>query len=113
MKLEAILPEIYTFIDFTTHEYYKALRKGEHTLSTHLGGGIPEEKPMPYNVYIPVREYLKKNPDEIDELIDYLYAEFRKKEYSFKNVEIIENFHVEKKGLFKKEYPQIDVTLEW
>lgn len=113
MKLEAILPEIYTFIEFVTHEYYKAQRRGEHSYSAHLGGGIPDERPMPYNVYIPIREYLKRNPDEIEDVVNYLYDEFNKKEYSFKNVSVCENTYVEKKGLFKKEYPQVDVTLEW
>ncbi len=113
MKLEAILPEIYTFIDFAKHEYYKADRRGEHTFSAHLGGGIPKEHPMPYNVYIPIRDYLKRNPEEIEDVIDYLYEEFHKKEYPFKNVIVSENSYIEKKGLFKKEYPQIDVTLEW
>ncbi|MGN0160180.1 MAG: hypothetical protein ACI4AQ_02195 [Lachnospiraceae bacterium] len=113
MRLEAILPEIYTFIDFTTHEYYKAKRKGEHSFSTHLGGEMPEEHPMPYNVYIPVRDYLKRNPEEIDEVIDYLSEEFNKKEYSFKSVSVTENEYIERKGIFKKCYPQIDVTLEW
>ena len=61
MKLESILPEIYTFIDFAKHEYYKAQRRGEHSYSAHLGGFIPDDHPMPYNVYIPIREYLKKN----------------------------------------------------
>jgi len=113
MKLEAILPEIYTFIDFAKHEYYKADRRGEHIYSAHLGGGIPKDHAMPYNVYIPVREYLKHNPEEIDNVVDYLYDEFSKKSYSFKNVTVTENVYVERKGLFKKEYPQIDVTLEW
>ena len=113
MKLEAILPEIYTVIDFAKHEYYKAQRRGEHIYTSHLGGGIPDNHPMPYNVYIPVRDYLKKNPEEIDNIIDYLYDEFNKKEYSFKNVSVSESTYTERKGLFKKEYPQIDVTLEW
>lgn len=113
MKLEAILPEIYTFIDFTTHEYYKAQRRGEHSFSTHLGGGIPQDHPMPYNVYIPVRDYLKRNPEEIEDVIRYLTEEFSKKEYSFKNINVTENEYTERKGLFKKSYPQIDVSLEW
>lgn len=113
MKLDAILPEIYTFIDFAKHEYYKAMRRGEHTYSAHLGGYIPDERPMPYNVYIPIREYLKRNPDEINDVIDYLYSEFSKKEYSFTNVSITEDSYIEKKGLFKKEFPQINVELEW
>lgn len=113
MILEAILPEVYTFVDFAQHEFYKAERRGEHIYTTHLGGYIPEEHPMPYNVYIPIRDYLKKNPEDIQELIDYLYAEFRSKKYHFTNVTISESTYVEKKGLFKKKYPQIDVTLEW
>lgn len=113
MRLEAILPEIYTFIDFTKHEYYKAQRRGEHTYTTHLAGGIPEDHPMPYNVYIPVRDYLKRNPEDIEDVIDYLSEEFKKKDYAFKNVEVKETEYVERKGIFKKRYPQIDVTLEW
>lgn len=113
MKLEAIIAEIYTFVDFTKHEYYKAQRKGETSYSTHFAGGIPDDHAMPYNVYIPVREYLKKNPEEIDDVIDYLYNEFRKKDYNFKNVSVTESTYVDKRSFFKKKYPQIDVTLEW
>lgn len=113
MKLDAILPEVYTFIELLNHEYHKARRRGEHSLTTHLAGGIPDERPMPYNVYIPIRDYLKRNPDEIDELINYLYDELSKKENSFKNVTVSESSYYEKKGLFKKEYPQIDVSIEW
>lgn len=113
MKLEAILPEVYTFVDFVQHEYYKAERKGEHSYSTHLAGGIPKEHPMPYNVYIPIREYLKKNPEEIDELLDFLTEEFNSKKYPFTSVSVNKSTHIEKKGLFKKKYPQINVTLEW
>lgn len=113
MKLDAILPEVYTFIDLLKHEYHKAARRGEYSYTTHLAGGIPEDHPMPYNVYIPIRDFLKKNPDEIDNLISYLYDELSRKEYSFKNVMVSESSHYEKKFIFKKEYPQIDVTVEW
>lgn len=113
MRLEAILPEIYTFIDFAKHEYYKADRRGIRSVSTHLAGGIPDEHAMPYNVYIPVRNYLRKNPKDIDDVIDYLKEEFSKKTYCFKNVTVEENVYEERKGLFRREYPQIDVTLEW
>lgn len=113
MKSDNIYPELYTFIEFTIHEYYKAKRRGETCFNTHLAGGIPEEKAMPYNVYVPVRDYLKRNPEEIDEIISFLSDEFNKKEYSFKKVSITENTYTEKKGLFKKHYPQIDVELEW
>jgi hypothetical protein len=113
MKLEAIIAEVYTFVDFTKHEYYKAQRRGENSYTTHLAGVMPEGHPMPYNVYIPVRKYLKKNPEEIDDVIDYLYDEFNKKDYNFKNISVTESVYVDNKGLFKKKWPQIDVTLEW
>ncbi|MCR5215663.1 MAG: hypothetical protein K6C69_01880 [Lachnospiraceae bacterium] len=113
MKKKNILPEIYTFIDFTTHEYYKASRKGEHTYTTHLGGEMPENHPMPYNVYVVVREYLRKHPQEVSNVISILRSELGKTGYSFSNILIEEATYVEKKGLFKKQYPQINVTLEW
>lgn len=114
MILDTILPEVYTFIDFTKHDCFTAKKKGEHSLKTHLAGLIPEEHPLPYNVYVPVREFLEKNPEQVEILIDYLTEEFNSKNYDFKNVKItVSKCTVKRRFHRKKEYPQIDVFLEW
>lgn len=114
MRLDAILPEVYTFIDFTKHGCFTASKKGEREYITHLAGDIPAEHPMPYNVYVPIREFLYRNPDQIDVLIKYLEEEFSKKTYEFKNVEITAGkCSIKRKFHRTKEYPQINVKLEW
>lgn len=114
MRMDAILPEVYTFIDFTTHGVFTARKKKEHEYSTHLGGNIPDEHPMPYNVYVPVREFLSKYPDQIEELIKYLETEFNKPSYEFEKVEITSSkCPVKRKFHRTKEYPQINVKLQW
>lgn len=114
MRLDEILPEIYTFIDFTKHGINTAHRKGGKEFITHLAGEIPSEHPMPYNVYVPIREFLAKNPDQVEVLIHYLEDEFKGKSYSFKKIEITESkCSVKRKFHRTKEYPQIDVKLYW
>ena len=115
MVLEAILPEIYTFIDFASHECEFARRKGINKVTTHIGGEIPEIHPMPYNVYLPVSEYLKKNPSEIDKLIAFLDDEFKKSKYGYKKVLFNKSTYTYKKGTFakKQELPYVDVTIEF
>jgi hypothetical protein len=114
MRLDAILPEVYTFIDFTNHGCFTARKKQQHEYITHLAGDIPSEHPMPYNVYVPVREFLQKNPDQIDELVKYLEDEFKKQSYEFKKVEVTAGKCSIKRRFHRtKEFPQINVRLEW
>ncbi len=114
MNLDPILPEIYTFIDFTKHGCFTAVKKGLHEYTTHLGGGIPEEHPMPYNVYVPVREFLYKNPEQIDELVKYLTDEFSSKNYKFTDVNVTAGKCIIKRRFHRsREYPQINVKLSW
>ena len=115
MVLEAILPEVYTFIDFASHECEFARRKGINTVKTHIGGEIPEIHPMPYNVYLPVSEYLKKNPSEVDTLIKFLDQEFKKSKYGYKKVEFKKETYTYKKNTFgkKTDLPYIDVVFEF
>lgn len=114
MLLEAILPEIYTFIDFTSHECRMARKKGLNRVTTHIGGEVPSEHPMPYNVYLPVSEYLKKNPADIDNLINYLKEEFAKSKYDYRKVNFSKGTFTYKKGTFSKkiELPYVNVTIE-
>ncbi len=114
MVLEAILPEIYTFIDFATHECQMARKKGIDKVTTHIGGEIPEIHPMPYNVYFPVSEYLKKNPADIDTLIEFLGEEFKKEKYDYKKITFLKSTYTYKKGAFgkKQELPFVNVTIE-
>lgn len=114
MILDPILPEIATFIDFTTHNCYSAKKKGYNSYSTHLAGDIPKEHPMPYNVYVILREYLEQHSDAVDELVKYLKAEFEGNKYDFTSVKVDTSIFSHKKSFGRtKEYPQIDVTLEW
>lgn len=114
MILDPILPEISTFIDFTTHGCFTAKKKGMHSYSTHLAGEIPTEHPMPYNVYVPIREFLQNNPDAKDAVIKFLDDEFHKEKYDFININIEATVYCIKKSFGRnKNYPQIDVTLEW
>lgn len=114
MILDPILPEIYTFIDFAKHGCFTAKKRGQNSFSAHLGGDIPAEHPMPYNVYIPIREFLTDQPDAIEILIKYLETEFHKANYDFKDINIASSTCSIKKSFGrKKNYPQIDVTLTW
>lgn len=114
MILDPILPEIYTFLDFTRHGVFTNKKKGLNTFSAHLGGDIPKEHPMPYNVYVPVREYLADNKRAIDAVIAYLNEEFQKASYNFSSVKIVPAKITIKKSLGRShEYPQINVTLSW
>lgn len=114
MILDPILPEIYTFIDFTKHGCFSSKKRGENSYSTHLGGDIPTEHPMPYNVYVPIRKFLSEEPDAIEVIIKYLEDEFKKPNYDFKNIDITSSKCSIKKSLGRsKNYPQINVTLTW
>lgn len=114
MILDPILPEISTFIDFTTHGCFTAKKKGYQSYTTHLAGEIPAEHPMPYNVYVPIREFLHNNQAAQDALIQYLDEEFHKDKYDFKRVKIETSVYSHRKTFGRsKNYPQIDVTLEW
>lgn len=114
MVLEAILPEIYTFLDFTHHECRMARKKGLTKYSTHIGGEVPSEHPMPYNVYLPVSEYLKKHPADIDVLISYLTEEFEKPLYDYKKVTFSKSTYSYKKNALSKkvELPYVNVNIE-
>ena len=114
MILDPILPEISTFIDFTKHGCFTSKKKGERSYTAHLGGNIPAEHPMPYNVYVPIREYLNDTPAAIEVLINYLETEFNKTNYDFREVHISSSTCSIKKSFGRsKDYPQIDVTLLW
>ena len=114
MILDPILPEIYTFIDFTKHGCFIAKKNGENAFSSHLGGDIPDKHPMPYNVYVPIREFLTDEPAAIEVIIKYLETEFNKSNYDFKDINITSSTCSIKKSLGRtKNYPQIDVTLSW
>lgn len=114
MYFDAILPEIYTFIEFTIHGYITANKKGEHEYLTHLAGDIPAEHPMPYNVYVLVREFLAKNNDQIEDVVEFLKDEFSQKKYDFKKVEVSAGkCTIKQKFRRSKEYPQINVKLQW
>lgn len=114
MIIDEIKPEIYTFIDYTKHGYEMSKRKGLHALSSHLGGEIPKEHPMPYNVYVKVRKFLLKNPKAVDAVKEYLKEELEHPSNGFKKVSIELEHYIERKNIFKKiNYPQINVTVEW
>lgn len=115
MTLEGILPEIYTFLDFTNHECRMAKKKGLTGYSTHIGGEIPAEHPMPYNVYLPVSEYLKKHPEEIDSLIDFLNEELTKPLFNYKKVTFNKaSFTFKKSFLSKKQVlPYVTVDIKF
>ena len=114
MIIDEIKPEIYTFIDFTKHGYEMGKRRGLHSLSSHLGGEIPQDHPLPYYVYSKVRDFLIKNPKAIDEIKECIREELEHPSNGFKKVDIEVGHYIEKKGLFKKiDYPQINVTVEW
>lgn len=114
MILDPILPEIYTFIDFSKHGCFTAKKKSHNTYSAHLGGDVPTDHPMPYNVYVRIREFLETRPDAIEVTINYLEEEFKKPSYSFKSVEITSSKCSVKRSFGRsKEYPQIDVLFTW
>ena len=114
MILDPILPEIYTFIDFTKHTCFIAKKHGNSSISTHLAGDIPKEHPMPYNVYVPIREFLLADPKATDALIEYLENEFKRNTYDFTKITVKSSTcHIKKSFGRSKEYPQIDVKLEW
>lgn len=114
MILDPILPEIYTYIDFTKHGCFTAKKKGESSYTAHLGGDVPADHPMPYNVYSKIREHLESKPDAIEVIIEYLEAEFTKPSYNFKSVSVTSSIcHIKKSFGRSKDFPQIDVTLTW
>lgn len=114
MILDPILPEIYTFIDFTKHGCFTAKKKSQNTYSAHLGGDVPKDHPMPYNVYVRIREFLELKPESIEVIINYLEEEFNKPSYNFKSVTVTPSKCSIKKSFGRsKDFPQIDVTLTW
>lgn len=114
MILDPILPEIYTFLDFTTHGCFTNKKKGLNSYSTHLAGDIPTEHPMPYNVYVPIREFLLNNKEAQEAIINYLTEEFEKPKYDFKNFKITASTcSIHRSFGRSKSYPQINVELEW
>jgi len=114
MSLDSILPEIYTFLDFTNHECRMAKRKNINKVTTHIGGLVPSVHPMPYNVYLPVSEFLKKNPKAIDSLVNYLREEFSNSKYDYKQVDISKSTCQYKKNTFSKkvDLPYVIVNIE-
>lgn len=116
MSINAILPEVYTFLDFTRHALRTARKKGQNSYSAHLAGEVPEITlySMPYNVYVPIREYLYDNKGATEELIEWLENELMKPDYALKKVTIKESKVSVKRSFGRvRSYPQIDVTMEW
>ncbi len=114
MILDPILPEIYTFLDFARHDILTCRKKGLKSYTTHLGGEIAREHPMPYNVYVPVREYLDRTPQAIKETINYLNDELSKNSNNFTSVEVTSSkINVKKAFGRSRSYPQINVTVSW
>lgn len=115
MSLLPIQPEIYTFLDFTRRTCDLIKRRGGSSHHTHIGGEIPEKNPMPYNVHIKIRDYLKQNPEAVAELEEYLKNELTMPKYDFTNIEITPSTYTLKKNFFSRttEYSKIDVSLYW
>lgn len=116
MSLTPIQPEIYTFLDFTYRSCDLIKRRGGgNTFTAQIGGEVPALNPMPYNVYIVIRDYLAANPDCIDELVQYLERELNHPKHEFKKVVLKPSRYTKKERLFRrpKEYAQIDVTISW
>lgn len=116
MSLTPIQPEIYTFLDFTYRCCDLIKRRSDnHTFSAQIGGEVPEKNPMPYNVYIVIRDYLAAHPDSIEELVQYLEQELNHPKHEFKKVILKPSRYTKKEGFFRrqKEYAQIDVTVSW
>lgn len=114
MILDPILPEIYTFIDFATHDIFTCKKKGQKSYQTYLAGECLEDHHMPYNVYVKVREYLAKNPDAVDEVVKYLTDEFTKPNNNFSSVKVsITTVTVKKSFGRTQNYPQINVAIDW
>ncbi|MGN0480410.1 MAG: hypothetical protein ACI4EV_02460 [Lachnospiraceae bacterium] len=114
MILDPILPEIYTFIDFATHDVFTCKKRGEKSYRTHLGGELKEDRHMPYNVYVYVREYLARTPEAVDEVVKYLTDEFSKPNNNFSSVKVTASSIAVKKSFGRTQnYPQIDVSLDW
>lgn len=114
MLLDPILPEIYTFLDFARHDIQTCRKKGLTSYSTHLGGEIEKEHPMPYNVYVPVREFLQRTPGAVDATVQYLYDEFNKLGYGLSSVDITTSCVSIRKAFGRTaNLPQINITVSW
>lgn len=114
MILDPILPEIYTFIDFATHDIFTCKKRGEKSYQAHLGGELKDNHHMPYNVYVSVREYLARTPGAVDEVIKYLTDEFSKPNNNFSSVKVTSSSISVKKSFGRTQsYPQINVSLNW
>lgn len=114
MILDPILPEIYTFLDFARHDVFTCRKKGLKSYTTHLGGEIAKEHPMPYNVYVTVREYLYRTPQAVNEVVNYINDELSKRNNNFASVEVTSSkVNIKKSFGRNKSYPQINVTVSW
>ncbi|MBE5965058.1 MAG: hypothetical protein IKL73_00085 [Lachnospiraceae bacterium] len=114
MSINRILPEIYSFFDFTRHGCITSRKKGIYTYTTHIGGEIPELHPLPYNVYTVVSEHLQKYPQDIEVLISLIEEELQKPVYEVESFEITPTTYTYKKSKLsrKQHLPQINVTIQ-
>lgn len=114
MILDPILPEIYTFIDFATHDIFTCKKRGQKSYKAYLGGEVKDDHHMPYNVYVTVREYLAKKPEAVDAVVEYLTNEFSKPNNNFSSVDIsVSSVSVKKSFGRTRNYPQINVSVDW
>ncbi len=114
MTIDKILPEIYSFFDFTRHGCITARKKGLNSYTTHIGGEIPDSHPLPYNVYNLVSEHLTKYPDDVAVLVSMIEEELQKPVYEAASYEITPTSYIFKKSKLsrKRSLPQVNVSIK-